>query len=419
LTGGALVGSDSLSGSLSRDSGESVGSYSITQGTLAASANYNLTFLPGIFGILEAGEAPWVLQSGFDDLTLGNLDGQGGWTGNDKSTIEVVADPAEGTNQVFRFGPQSNDSIAKNLSTPIQTGEVATLFFRVYVPAGGGRINQQTRFLDPGDSYPIRLKWDNDPSEPVLWTFDAGMGGSSKQQVDQSIARDTWYDLWVVIDNANGLYRIYLEGGDHTTQTLVTSANLVADSDAHPFTPGLIDKLLFTGWDVAPVLYDDFYLAHGGENLSNPVEVIPPGESFAAWIEGYPGLSEADKDPLADPAGDGMPNLLKYAFGLDPLDASAGSKQGTLSEPGIPVLHHTVESTTGIALRYRRDTALSDISFQPEWSDSLGADANWRQDLMSEVVLSTENGVEWIEVRSSVVPAPEKQFLRIVIEVSN
>jgi protocatechuate 3,4-dioxygenase beta subunit len=49
VTSGSLVGGDSLSGSLTRDAGETVagGPYAITQGTLAASANYDLTFVAG------------------------------------------------------------------------------------------------------------------------------------------------------------------------------------------------------------------------------------------------------------------------------------------------------------------------------------------------------------------------------------
>ena len=39
-TSSGLVDGDSISGSLSRDSGENVGTYAITQGTLSAGANY-------------------------------------------------------------------------------------------------------------------------------------------------------------------------------------------------------------------------------------------------------------------------------------------------------------------------------------------------------------------------------------------
>src|SRR5437016_3586120 len=44
FTSGALVGSDGLSGSLSRVAGETVGSYAINQGTLTAGTNYTLTY---------------------------------------------------------------------------------------------------------------------------------------------------------------------------------------------------------------------------------------------------------------------------------------------------------------------------------------------------------------------------------------
>ncbi|MCE9508685.1 MAG: hypothetical protein K8R48_10310, partial [Alphaproteobacteria bacterium] len=44
LTAGSLVGLDGFSGALTRDAGEDVGSYDITQGTLALSSNYELTY---------------------------------------------------------------------------------------------------------------------------------------------------------------------------------------------------------------------------------------------------------------------------------------------------------------------------------------------------------------------------------------
>ena len=49
-----LVGSDALTGELSRDAGENVGTYAITQGTLAASANYNLEFTGADLTITKA-----------------------------------------------------------------------------------------------------------------------------------------------------------------------------------------------------------------------------------------------------------------------------------------------------------------------------------------------------------------------------
>ncbi len=50
VTSGALVGSDGFSGALARDPGEGVGTYAITQGSLANS-NYAITFVPADFVI--------------------------------------------------------------------------------------------------------------------------------------------------------------------------------------------------------------------------------------------------------------------------------------------------------------------------------------------------------------------------------
>ena len=43
--------------------------------------------------------------------------------------------------------------------------------------------------------------------------------------------------------------------------------------------------------------------------------------SYLDWQTGY-GLSGANAAPTANPSGDGLPNLLKYAFGLDPNTSS-------------------------------------------------------------------------------------------------
>ncbi len=48
---GTLLGGDSFSGSLSRDAGDDVGDYAITQGTLALPSNYNLIFVGSTFTI--------------------------------------------------------------------------------------------------------------------------------------------------------------------------------------------------------------------------------------------------------------------------------------------------------------------------------------------------------------------------------
>ncbi|MEH0152561.1 MBG domain-containing protein [Limibacter armeniacum] len=53
ITQGNLVFSDILGGELSRVTGEGIGNYAINQGTLSASSNYDLTFVPGTLTITD------------------------------------------------------------------------------------------------------------------------------------------------------------------------------------------------------------------------------------------------------------------------------------------------------------------------------------------------------------------------------
>src|SRR5690606_13349911 len=58
ITGGSLVAGDALSGNLDRAPGEAPGEYAIGQGTLDASANYQLTFVGATLTITEVGTGP-------------------------------------------------------------------------------------------------------------------------------------------------------------------------------------------------------------------------------------------------------------------------------------------------------------------------------------------------------------------------
>jgi sugar lactone lactonase YvrE len=99
ITSGALVGSDKLSGLLTRTAGESVGSYAIAQGTLAASSNYSLTFVPANFAInaepLTVTAAAASKVYGATDPTLSYSITSGALVGSDKLTGSLTRTAGE------------------------------------------------------------------------------------------------------------------------------------------------------------------------------------------------------------------------------------------------------------------------------------------------------------------------------------
>ena len=85
ITSGSLVGTDAFSGSISRNSGENIGSYVIGRGTLA-NANYEITFNNGSFTISGANQSGFTLSSASslvtyqDTTTLSTSGGNGNGT---------------------------------------------------------------------------------------------------------------------------------------------------------------------------------------------------------------------------------------------------------------------------------------------------------------------------------------------------
>jgi hypothetical protein len=69
VTAGNLVTGNDLTGALTRESGETVGTYAILQGTLTAGSNYNLTFVPGTLTI-EAVQHNISLVEGWNLVSL-------------------------------------------------------------------------------------------------------------------------------------------------------------------------------------------------------------------------------------------------------------------------------------------------------------------------------------------------------------
>lgn len=132
---GDLVNDDAFSGALSRDAGENVGTYAITQGTLALSSNYALTFVPATLTInfnativlTEAGE--WALIS-----APALLDEAPTVTDNDSGVVALLVY----RNGAFVIPSEGDDELVNPLSAfyvkTTNAGEVGIKFATISSP---------------------------------------------------------------------------------------------------------------------------------------------------------------------------------------------------------------------------------------------------------------------------------------------
>ena len=112
-----------------------------------------------------------------------------------------------------------------------------------------------------------------------------------------------------------------------------------------------------------------------------------PAENFAAWERAYftPGqlADAAVAGPDADPDGDGVPNLLEFAFNLDPTCAEPAVMTAAAGLRGLPLIR--LESIAGVGPRltveFVRRTAGggAGVTYTAQFASSLDPAADgWR-----------------------------------------
>lgn len=141
----------------------------------------------------------------------------------------------------------------------------------------------------------------------------------------------------------------------------------------------------------------------GGTTIGGIIAITPPSSTpYEAWQLATFGADASN--PLvagssACPSGDGMSNLLKYAFGLDPHIAKAGC---------MPVMGY---SGGMLSLTYTKVLAATDLTYTVEWSSDL---ANWSSTGVTEQTLSGDTETEEILATAPAAPV-EAKFLRVHI----
>lgn len=164
-------------------------------------------------------------------------------------------------------------------------------------------------------------------------------------------------------------------------------------------------SLAVTGLPVsAPYYFRAIATNGGGTTIGGviPENTASPITGYAAWQVNQFGGDSGNPliaGPAATPAGDGVCNLLKYAFGLDPLVSAAGS---------MPV------ATLGggsLSITYTKVLSATDLTYTVQWSADL---TNWSSSGVTEQV--TGGNATTQQIRATVPGAPATaKFLRVQV----
>ncbi|MEO5716452.1 MAG: cadherin domain-containing protein [Luteolibacter sp.] len=221
-------------------------------------------------GLGEPAQANFTLVEDFQSHVTGSdVDTAHGWVSSADTVAVVTADPVTPNNKALH---RTGNGGASKSGSPINIaqGSTATFFLRVLRDSAGN-----------DDVFGL-----SDVSNPNLagdfGVFEAqsGVNGTSLRirdggslQSPVSMAAGTWYNLWIVVNNATDTWRFYLQSDDDPAffnQTEFTSTDGTINFRNPPGTNALVSFLAKATGGTNSVYYDDIYIDTAGSNLTLP-----------------------------------------------------------------------------------------------------------------------------------------------------
>lgn len=209
----------------------------------------------------------------------------------------------------------------------VNTINTANSDFGVYLQKLDFRANNMNITNQTRVSWSFDILGTDEPDlVPTNWTVKVNTGNYS---VNLNVS-DGWYET-----NNSVVAQTFDFVDNDATWTTVTGSYVIAVNAAG--SAGGIQISTDTGGYVSGTPPEGIVL----DNIQITIESIaaPPGTPYDTWATGY-GLTGSDTNLTADVenggAGDGLNNLLEYAFGGDPTvdDAAAVSPSGFMADDG-------------------------------------------------------------------------------------
>lgn len=145
----------------------------------------------------------------------------------------------------------------------------------------------------------------------------------------------------------------------------------------------------------------------GDFSASSPSKTIA---NYTLWVEAED-LHEDDASPTADPAGWGIPNLLRYAFGLD----SAHPDRTMLPQAGQSWSPTASGTEKNLTITFNRRKGASDLEYIAEGSSDL---TTWKPLTSPEIIRIEDAGLaERVTIRDEVSSPGAARFLRVRVRL--
>ena len=202
--------------------------------------------------------AEFVLIDNFETYSEGDtyLD-MTGW----ENSGTVDTDPAGGTNLVLDYNTSDGYSRYVGSDITIADNTTGTLFYRLRI--ADGDINCASGMSDTTDAdswgdYEAQLTWKS-PED----TVDVRSGGGA------AITPDAWYNIWMVIDNTNDEYDVYLQSNDDANFSSQTKIGSTAGFRNGAGNNDMVAFMLHSN-NGDSIYIDDIKLDSTGQNLTIP-----------------------------------------------------------------------------------------------------------------------------------------------------
>ena len=254
----------------------------------------------------------------FDNLTLGDIDGQNGWVVS-LTNGEVVLDPAGGSNQALEVGTESGTLYT---AASVAEGTTRMLFLRLRFAEHGrysfglSPLLTPDEYSDFGPELGMAAATASDPANELRV---ANSLSTETYDVLTTLVPGTWYNIWVLMNTDSDTYEVWLNadpGGNAQAGDKLSNDAAETLFGFRAATSGdLFNFYIKTGGGDSPAggrfYIDDIYLENSDAiNLSNPLSAIDSNGD---------GISDADaialgldpNDPDGDTDGDGVSDVLE------------------------------------------------------------------------------------------------------------